>query len=90
MSTFQRLTFELDGITAGDYLAHVRNPDPPGLGTSLRSIAIHAEPLGDTIEVVLQWSGHAPDPADAEILAGFPMTPEVTRVSCRPLQAIAA
>ena len=29
MTTFQRLTFDLDGITAGDYLAYVRNPEPP-------------------------------------------------------------
>jgi hypothetical protein len=90
MTTFQRLTYELDGITAGDYLAYVRNPEPPGLGTSLRSIAVHAEPLGDTIEAVLQWDGAAPDPAVAEILAGLPTTPEVVRVSCRGLEAIAA
>ena len=90
MTTFQRLTFELDGMTAGDYLAHVRDPEPPGLGTALRSMAIHAEPLGDTIEVVLQWSGAAPEPAAAEILAGLPMTAEVVRVSCRGLEAVAA
>jgi hypothetical protein len=90
MTTFQRLTFELDGITAGDYLAYVRNPDPPGLGRALRSMAIHAEPLGDTIEVVLQWDGEAPEPATAEILSGLPMIPEVTRATCRGLEAIAA
>jgi hypothetical protein len=90
MTIFQRLTFELDGITAGDYLAYVRNPDPPGLGTVLRSIAIHAEPLGDTLEVVLAWNGTPPDPADAAVLAGLPMTPEVTNVHCRRLEAVAA
>ena len=90
MTTFQRLTFELDGITAGDYLAYVRNPDPPGLGRALRSMAIHAEPLGDTIEVVLGWDGPAPEPAQAEILSGLPMTPEVRRVTCRGLEAVAA
>jgi hypothetical protein len=90
MTTFQRLTFELDGITAGDYLAYVRNPEPPGLGTSLRAIAIDAEPLGDTIEVALAWNGTAPAPATAEVLAGLPMTPEVARVTCRQLEAVAA
>ena len=90
MTTFQRLTFELDGITAGDYLAYVRNPEPPGLGTVLRSMAIHAEPLGDRIEIVLGWDGPAPEPAQAEILAGLPMIPEVRAVACRGLEAVAA
>jgi hypothetical protein len=90
MTTFQRLTFELDGMTAGDYLAYVRDPEPPGLGSVLRSIAIDAEPLGDTIQVVLSWNGTPPPPADAEILAGLPMTAEVVRVTCRSLEAIAA
>ena len=88
--TFQRLIFELDGITAGDDLAYVRNPDPPGLGTVLRSMAIHAEPLGDTIEFVLGWDGAAPAPAKAEILAALPMIPEIRRATCRGLEAVAA
>ena len=88
--TFQRLIFELDGITAGDYLAYVRNPEPPGLGTVLRSMAINAEPLGDTIEFVLGWDGPAPEPAQAEILAGLPLIPEIKRATCRGLEALAA
>ena len=90
MTTFQRLTFTLDGLTAGDYLAHVRNPEPPGLGTVLRSISVQADPLGDTIEAVLAWDGRPPSPADAEILAGLPMTPEVVHVECRGLESVAA
>lgn len=88
-TTFQRLTIELDGITAGDYLAHVRNPEPPALGGMLRSITFEAEPLGDVVEVVLGWFGTPPAPADAEVLAGLPTIPEVARVSCRML-ALAA
>jgi len=90
MTTFQRLIITLDGLTAGDYLAHVRNPDPPGLGRGLRSLAVHADPLGDTIEAVLGWDGRPPSPAEAEILAGLPMTPEVVAVECRSLEAVAA
>lgn len=88
-TTFQRLTLQLDGITAGDYLAHVRNPEPPGLGGVLRSISVDAEPLSDTIDVVLGWFGTPPAPTDAEVLAGLPMIPEVVGVSCR-LLALAA
>ena len=88
--TFQRLTFELDGITAGDYLAYVRNPEPPGLGTVLRSMTIDAEPLGDRIEIVLGWDGAAPEPVQASVLTGLPVTPEVVAVTCRGLEALAA
>jgi hypothetical protein len=90
MITFQRLTLRLDGITAGDYLAYVRDPEPPGLGTALRSVEIDAEPLGSEIHVVLAWHGTPPAPAVAELLAGFPITPQVTRVTCRRLAAVAA
>jgi hypothetical protein len=90
MTTLQRLTFELDGMTAGDYLAHVRDPDPPGLGTALRSVTIDADPLGATIEIVLVWNGGAPDPATAARLSGLPTGPEVTAVHRRPLGAVAA
>jgi hypothetical protein len=89
MTTFQRLTFSLDGITAADYLAHVRDPEAPGLGSVLRSIDIDAEPLGDTFEVVLGWNGAPPAPARAQVLAGLPLTPEVVGVVCRRL-ALAA
>ena len=53
----QHLIFTLDGITAGDYLAWVRDPEPAALGNALRSIAVHADALGDLIEVDLVWEG---------------------------------
>lgn len=51
--SLQILTLELDGITAGDYLTWCRDPDPPALDYALRSIAIDADPLGDTITAIL-------------------------------------
>ena len=72
--TVQRLTLHLDGITAGDYLAYVRDPEPPGLGRGLRSIHIDAEPLGDRLDVVLTWDGAAPEPPAREMLSGLPLT----------------
>jgi hypothetical protein len=90
MTTFQRLTYRLQGITAGDYLAYVRIPEPPGLGTRLRSITVDAEPLGDSIEAVLAWDGPAPAPAEAEILAGLPVTADVASVTRRSLSAALA
>ena len=55
----QTLTLKLDGITAGDYLTWCRDPEPPALDFALRSISIQAEPLGDTITAILDWS-HSP------------------------------
>jgi hypothetical protein len=48
-SHVQSLIMTLDGITAGDYLAWVRDPEPPALEYGLRSVAINAEPLGELI-----------------------------------------
>jgi hypothetical protein len=89
MPTVQRLTFHLDGITAGDYLAYVRDPEPPGLDTVLRSISADADPLGDTIDFVLAWKDAPPVPAVAAVLAGLPVTPEVVVVDCPVLAAAA-
>jgi hypothetical protein len=58
----QTLTLKLDGITAGDYLIWCRDPEPPAFDFALRSISIEAEPLGDTITAILDWS-HSPPPA---------------------------
>ena len=88
--TVQHLTFHLDGITAGDYLAYVRDPEPPGLGHGLRSIAIDAEPLGATVHATIVWDGTPPAPAVAEVLAGLPMTAEVVDVRCHSLAPVAA
>ena len=88
--TFQRLTYHLEGITAGDYLAYVRDPEPPGLGHGLRSITVEAEPLVSRIDFVLAWEGTPPPPRAAEILAGVPVTDEVVRAHCRRLESVAA
>ena len=70
----QTLTLKLDGITAGDYLTWCRDPEPPALDFALRSISIQAEPLGDTITAILEWS-HAPPPvALAASAAGLPLS----------------
>jgi hypothetical protein len=73
----QILTLELEGITAGDYLSWCRDPDPPALGSALRSISIHADPLGDTITALLDWDREAPAPAEAAQEAGLLLSPEV-------------
>jgi hypothetical protein len=36
----QILTLKLDGITAGDYLTWCRDPDPPTLGDTLRTLHV--------------------------------------------------
>jgi hypothetical protein len=76
----QFLILTLDGITAGDYLAWVRDPEPPALGQDLRSVSVHGDPLGDTIEAVLAWRGAAPAPAVAASVAGLHRTPELIKV----------
>jgi hypothetical protein len=85
----QILTLTLDGVTAGDYLTWVRDPEPAALGLVLRSIALHADPLGDTIEAVLHWNVAAPAPREAASLAGLPLTEDVIAVESREL-AVAA
>ena len=78
--TLQFLILTLDGITAGDYLAWVRDPEPPALGQDLRAVSVQGNPLGDTIEAVLAWRGAAPAPAVAASIAGFHRTPELIEV----------
>jgi hypothetical protein len=86
---FQALILTLDGITAGDYLAWVRDPEPPALGQDLREVRVQGDPLGDTIEAVLAWSRAVPSPSVAAQVAGLPLTPEVIGVESREL-AVAA
>lgn len=81
--TRQHLTLKLDGITAADYLAWVRDPEPPALGLSLDAVTVEAEPLGDTIEVALSWNRPPPAPRTAAIAAGLPLTEEVRAVEYR-------
>lgn len=77
----QCLTLTLDGITAGDYLQWVRDPEPPLLGLGLSSIEVRGEPLGDTVEAALSWDVPPPPAVDAGPAAGLPLTPEVIAIS---------
>jgi hypothetical protein len=79
----QTLTLLLDGITAADYLARVRDPEPRALGRELLDVAARAEPLGPRIDVDLCWRGRPPCATAAAALAGFPLTPEVADLLSR-------
>jgi hypothetical protein len=68
------LTLELDGITAGDYLQWIHDPDPPALDHTLRSVSIDADPLGEVIAAMLDWDGPAPQPRAAATAAGLVLT----------------
>ena len=68
----QILILKLNGITAGDYLTWCRDPEPPALDFSLRSVALDADPLGDTITAILDWNGSSPPPSAAATAAGLP------------------
>jgi hypothetical protein len=86
--TFQTLRLTLDGMTAGDYLAHFRDPEPPALGRDLRAVEVRADPLGDTVEALLAWEG-PPAPAwQASALAGFPQVSEVVHCELRALHSL--
>lgn len=74
----QTLTLKLDGITADDYLSWCRDPEPPALGLALRSIAIEAGPLGDTITAILDWRCSPPSVTGAASAAGLPLSMGVT------------
>jgi hypothetical protein len=87
--SLQYLTLQLDGITAGDYLTWVRDPEPPALGAGLDSITVEVDPLGETIEATLSWNRPPPAPRAAALAAGFPLTPEVSAVDSRTLAAAA-
>ena len=75
--SLQLLRLSLEGITAGDYLTWVRDPEPPALAWGLRSVTLRADPLGDSIEAQLSWDNEPPTPQTAALTAGFPLTPEV-------------
>jgi hypothetical protein len=77
----QSLLMRLNGITASDYLAWVRDPEPSALDQWLRSVAISAEPLGELITIELTWACQPPmPPSAAAVAAGFARTPEVVEV----------
>lgn len=77
----QLLTLVLDGITAADDLAWLRDAEPPALGSALRAIGVRADPLGDAIELELSWLGEPPTPRAAAAAAGFALTPDVVAVA---------
>jgi hypothetical protein len=76
----QRLALLLEGITASDYLAWARDPEPHALGRELRSVRVHAHSLEDRIELSLRWSHNPPPPREAVVAAGFQLTPEVAEI----------
>jgi hypothetical protein len=78
----QQLTLFLAGITAGDYLAWVHDPEPRALEHQLKSVTVRAEPCGRRLDVELVWDKAPPALRDAAITAGFPLTPQV--VALRP------
>lgn len=86
----QILTIELEGLTAGDYVAHVCDPEPPALGHGLRSITVRAEPRGTTVEALLVWEGRAPAPHAAALAAGLPLVAEVVRVDATEIHELPA
>ena len=51
--TVQYLTITLDGITAADYLAWVRDPEPAALDRDLQAVTVQADMLGEVIEATL-------------------------------------
>jgi hypothetical protein len=79
----QVLTLTLDGITAGDYIDWVREPEPAALGRDLREVTVRADDVGDRVEAVLSWDGRPPAEGLAAQLAGLPLTPEVRAVEAR-------
>ena len=81
--TTQRLTLKLDGVTAGDYLAYIRDPEPPALGHALRSISVTADPFGSIVEATIEWDGPAPEAHAAARAAGLPVTGDVRAVRSR-------
>ncbi len=80
------LTLWLEGITAGDYLQWIHDPDPPN-DADLELISVTAPSLGERIRVELLSAGNPPPPTTAAHVVGFPITPEVVRVQCRPIQS---
>ena len=86
--TVQLLTIRLDGVTAADYLAHVRDPEPGALDGALAAVVVRTDqPLADVVEAALSWHGAPPAAHAAAHLAGLPVTADVVSVDARPLNA---
>ena len=71
----QTLILTLEGITAGDYVTWVRDPEPPPSGETFVDHAAR-NPLGHTVEAVLE-GGLAAAPEGGGADRGLPLTPEV-------------
>jgi hypothetical protein len=81
MPEIQHITVQLDGITAGDYLAHQLDADPPLEASRLRSVTLDSlDPLGDSIGAELSWHGRPPSARAAATAAGFALTGDVVDV----------
>jgi hypothetical protein len=84
----QALRLQLEGMTAGDYLAHLRDPEPASFDAGLRSVEVEADPLGAVVEALLTWDAAPADPCMAARLAGFPSPAEVVAMDCRVLHSL--
>jgi hypothetical protein len=84
----QILTIELDGLTAGDYIAHVADPEPPALGRGLRSVTLRAQPLDRTVEALLVWDEAAPGACEAATAAGLPFVAEAVRIEATEIHDV--
>lgn len=84
MTEIQHITVHLDGITAGDYLAHQLDADPALEASRLRSVTLDVpDPVGDAIGAALVWDGRAPSARAAAAAAGFALTGDVVEVRAR-------
>jgi hypothetical protein len=79
----QLITIDLDGITAADYLAHFRDADAPIEASRLQAVGVNADPLGDTVDVILRWQGPPPNARTAASAAGFQLTGDVVGIRSR-------
>ena len=79
----QIITLDLDGITAGDYLAYFVDADPALEATRIRSVTVDAEPLGDRVTAVLRWDGTPAPARSAAQAAGLRLTGDVAGIVSR-------
>ena len=84
----QILTIELDGLTAGDYIAHLRDPEPPALGHGLRSVTVRADPLGTRSRRSSSGRTPSPPPASPPRPRGLPLVAEVMSVDATEVHGL--
>ena len=84
MPEIQHITVQLDGITAGDYVAYQVDADPPSETSRLRSVTLDVpDALGDTVRASLRWDGRPPPARAAATAAGLALTADVVDVRSR-------